>query len=63
MQHSGCQNKKVLDLQNCQKEGEGQSEGSLFPFFLNSFYQLVLLVMGKSMAQLEEPPLRSPVCK
>lgn len=63
MQHSGCQNKKVRDLQNCQKEGELQSEGSLFPLFLISFFQLVLFVLGKSMAQLEEPSLWSPVCK
>lgn len=63
MQHSWCQNKKVCDLQNCQREAEGQSEGSLFPLFLSSFYKLVLLVLGKSMAQLEEPPLWSPICK
>lgn len=47
MQHFGCQSKKVHDLQNCQKEGEGQSEGSLFPLFLISFYQVVLLCLAE----------------
>lgn len=63
MQHSGCQNKKVCDLQNCQKEGEGQSEGSFFSLFVISFYQVVLAWRSRWHRHSWRHSSLSPVCK